>query len=153
MERHRNFASAARSGVAQGAAYAGKCRREIVGYRAGRAGREHGGATISEMRLRIGRPRHAGRAVDLALADLALGQAALDGFEQPANWTFEDLRIYVQSLVLFNPFDRRLANIEGVAGALRDGRQRIVDGATNQAEFDRALHGAGVAPLRRADLR
>lgn len=88
--------------------------------------------------------------LDLALADLALGQAVLDRFERPANWTFEDLRIYVQTLVLFNPFDRRLANVEDVARALRDGRQRLVDGWANPGELDAALRGAGVAPLRRA---
>jgi hypothetical protein len=88
--------------------------------------------------------------LDVAMADLSLGQTFLDRFELPANWTFEDLRIHVQVLAFFNPFDERLKQQPNVVAALRTGRERLLDPSVGPSDLDTALAAAGVPPLRRA---
>ncbi len=88
--------------------------------------------------------------LDIAMADLALGQGFLDRFELPPGWTFEDLRVYVQPLALFNAFDERLEEAAAVAAAIRAGRERVTGTSFDRAELERALADAGVSPLRRA---
>lgn len=88
--------------------------------------------------------------LDVAMADLALGQTFLDRFEVPVNWTFEDLRIYVQMVALFNPFDERLQESPRVVATIRAGRARVAAAAGDRSGLDAALAAAGVTPLRRA---
>lgn len=87
--------------------------------------------------------------LDLALADTAMTSLELSAQPEVSTWPVADQTDFLKQVVLFNPFDARLAGLPQVHDALARARDRV-SRATTLPALGVLLDDARIPPLRRA---